>query len=108
MKFFRAERVGKLMREELAKMIIREVEFGALVTITEVEVEKKLEHARVLVSVLPASKEKSVLAALKKEAGHFQHLLLKKINIKPMPRIAFEIDRGLANAAKVEKALLDG
>jgi len=33
--------------------------------------------------------------------------LLKKINIKPMPRLIFEIDRGLEHAANVEKALLN-
>jgi ribosome-binding factor A len=38
--------------------------------------------------------------------GNLQHLLNKKMNIRPMPRISFEIDGGLENAAKVEKALL--
>ena len=104
---FRADRVGKLIREELAKMIVREMEFeGALVTITEVEVDKKLERANVDVSVIPSSAGDAALSALVKAAGHFQHLLLKKINIKPMPRIIFKLDHGPENAAKVEKALL--
>jgi ribosome-binding factor A len=102
---FRAERVGKLIREELSKMILREVELPALATITEVEVDKKLEGARVKVSVLPASGEKAVLTELTTRAGYFQHLLLKKINIKPMPRILFVIDHGFENAALVEKLL---
>ena len=86
-------------------MIIREMELPALATITAVEVDKNLEGARVEVSVIPASGEKAVLAALTERAGHFQHLLLKKINIKPMPRIFFAIDHGSENAAKVEKLL---
>ena len=102
---FRTERVGKLIREELSKMILREVELPALATITEVEVDKELEGARVKVSVLPASGEKAVLAALTGRAGYLQHLLLKKINIKPMPRIFFVIDHGFENAALVEKLL---
>jgi len=102
---FRSERVGKLIREELSKMILREVELSALATITEVEVDKKLEGARVKVSVLPATGEKAVLAALEQKAGYLQHLLLKKINIKPMPRIFFVIDHGFENAALVEKLL---
>ena len=104
---FRSERVGKLIREELSKMILREVELPALATITEVKVDKKLEGARVEVSVLPstAAFEKAVLAALESKAGYLQHLLLKKINIKPMPRIFFVIDHGFENAAKVEKLL---
>ena len=103
---FRSERVGKLIREELSKMILREVELPALATITEVEVDKKLDGARVKVSVIPASRRrKRCSASWQSTPGHFQYLLLRKINIKPMPRIFFEIDHGLENAAKVEKLL---
>ena len=106
MRFFRSERVQKVIREELAKIVLREFEFpDALVTITEVEVDKKLEHARVLVSVLPTGESDAALAALEKRAGHLQHLLNVKMNIRPMPRIAFALDRGPENAARVEKAL---
>ena len=95
------------MREELALILERDFEFpGALVTITEVVVGKKLEHADVKVSVLPEKFADAALEKLGAAAGHLQHLLLKKINIKPMPRIAFSLDRGPENAAKVEKALL--
>lgn len=104
---FRSERVGKLIREELSKMILREVELPALVTITEVEIDKKLDGARVKLSVIPSTQADNVLAILKASAGHLQYLLLRKINIKPMPRIFFEVDHGLENAALVEKILED-
>jgi len=47
-----------------------------------------------------------VLKNLVKNQKHLQHLLLRKINIKPMPEIRFKIDIGLERAAEVEKALL--
>lgn len=107
MRFFRSDRVQKLIREELAKIIIREMEFGnALVTITEVGVDKKLEHAEVRVSVIPSEAAPRALAALKEWTGKLQYLLTKKINIKPMPRIAFALDLGPGNAANVEKVIL--
>ncbi len=108
MRFFRAERVGKLLREELAKIIEREIEFapGVLVTVTEAEVDKKLEHARVKVGVIPSSAGGASLKALTASAGRLQFLATKKLNIKPMPRIVFVLDRGTENAANVEKALL--
>ncbi len=107
MRFFRSERVGKLIRAELSKIIIREVEFpDALVTITGVTVDKKLERAKVSVSAIPSSAGDAALAELQKRTGYLQHLLMKKINIKPMPRISFYIDHGVENAAAVEKALL--
>ncbi|MEK7608685.1 MAG: ribosome-binding factor A [Patescibacteria group bacterium] len=104
---YRPLRVGKLIREELGMLIQRELEFpGALVTITEVEVAKKLDLARVLVSIIPSNKVEESLKELNRRRDHLQYLLLRKINIKPMPQILFEIDFGPENAAKVEKALL--
>ena len=106
MRFFRSDRVSKVIREELSKIIIREFEFGgALATITSVDVDKKLEHASVNVSVLPSAQSERVLADLERSAGHLQHLLNQKMNIRPMPRISFVPDHGIENAAKVEKLL---
>lgn len=107
MKFFRSQRVQSLIKDQLGIIITRELEFaGALVTIMEVDVDKKMEYAKVMVSVIPSEKAEASLAELQKSAGYLQHLLLKKINIKPMPRIGFVLDRGPENAANVEKALL--
>lgn len=104
----RSDRVATLVRNELGKIIIRELEFpGALVTIFSVEVTKKLDYAKVHVSVIPSGKADSAMRILKRERGRLQHLLLHKINIKPMPEISFILDRGLEKAAEIEKALLD-
>jgi ribosome-binding factor A len=107
MKFFRSERVSELVKEQVSLLMVRECDFrGALATVTTVDVDKKLEHAKINVSVIPAAKAGDVLKDLEKNVGHLQHLLMKKINIKPMPRIAFAIDYGYENAAKVEKKLM--
>ncbi len=105
----RAERVQSLIQAELSKIIIREVEFpeGALATITSVEVDKKLEWANVLVSVIPSSFAAKAVQLLEKSVGELQYLLMKKLNIKPMPRIRFELDRGPEHAAVVEKLLIE-
>lgn len=104
---YRSLRVAELIRDELGKLLVRDLEFGStLVTITEVRVTDKLDHAKVLVSILPEAEVVPVLKILHDAQGELQHKLLKKINIKPMPRIAFELDRGPENAAKIEKALL--
>lgn len=107
MRFHRTERVSKLIREELSKIIGKECEFpGLLVTLTSVDVDKNMEHAKVGVSVLPESGEEYAMHELERRTGWLQHLLFVKINIRPMPMIAFRIDRGFENAAEVEKALL--
>jgi ribosome-binding factor A len=105
---FRTLRVGNLIREELGALILRNVEFdGALVTITEVDVTKKLDTARVKVSIIPSNRAKDALASLTKARGELQFQLGRKLNIKPMPKIMFEIDHRPEHAAKVEKILLD-
>ena len=105
---FRREKVSSLIQEELNNLLIREIEFkDALVTLTGVDVSSDLEVARVRFSVIPSEKSGYVLKILEKFKGRLQNWLLKKINIKPMPRLMFEIDYGIANAAKVEKLLID-
>jgi ribosome-binding factor A len=105
---YRPLRVGKLIREELAEIVLREVEFpDAFVTITGVDVDKKLETAVVRLGVLPPSSGGEVMKIIKGAGARLQRLLTEKINIKPMPRIRFEIDHGTENAAKIEKLLID-
>lgn len=104
----RPQRVGSLIQEKLAEIMVREMEFsGALVTITGVDVAKDLENAAVSFSVFPSDKSEKILGILNKFQGRLQYLLMKKISIKPMPRIHFRIDYGPENAATVEKALLE-
>ena len=108
MQFFRSQRVEKLVREELSKILVREFEFpNALATVTEVQVDKKMDHAKAMISIIPSSAEESALHMLNKNIGTIQHMLLRKINIKPMPRISFVLDRGMENAARVEKKILE-
>ena len=108
MKFHRPQRLSSLIREKLGMMIERELEFpGALVTLTDVEVNEELEHAVVHFSVLPSEKSERVLEVLNKFRNGLQFKLSRKLNIRPMPEIMFRIDYGLKNAAAVEKALLE-
>lgn len=104
----RPERVSDLIIEELNNLMLREIEVpDALVTITDVEVLKDLSRAVVKISVLPSEKSDLALKILEKNRSHLQYLLLRKMNIKPMPQIFFKIDRGLEKAAVIEKRLLE-
>lgn len=110
---YRPLRVSGLIQEELGKILLREVDLASvLITITSVDIDKKMERAIVYISVLatgPNKGEKNIEAALRqleKRQGYFQFLLTRKLNIKPMPTIIFKRDRGLERAAKVEGALL--
>jgi len=88
---YRNLRVAKLIQEELGKIIQREIDFGnsVIVTITEVEVLKDLSQAKIKIGVMPESGAEEVLNLLNNRQPFLQNLLMKRINIKPMPGIVF-------------------
>ncbi len=107
--YTRSERVTSLIQSELSSIILREVEFpiGVLVTMASMDLDKKMERAIIGISVIPNDKADMALRMLTNRAGYLQSLLLKKINIKPMPQLVFMIDKGFENAANIEKLLID-
>lgn len=105
----RKDRVKSLVQEALSAIVLREVEFnpGILATITDVEVTAKLDYAKVYVAVLPVDRADEALTRLNKRLPYLQHLLYKKMNIRPTPTISFIIDKGAEAASRVERALLE-
>ncbi|MEK7114892.1 MAG: ribosome-binding factor A [Patescibacteria group bacterium] len=103
MKFHRSERVSSLIKEELNQIILRELEFdGAVVTIIDAEVASDLETVMVKVGVYPSNKGPDVLVQLLKRRPHLQFLLLRKINIKPMPKLMFKLEQEIENKDNLE------
>lgn len=108
MAYQRHQRVESLIHEELDKLILKELEFeGALVTVTNVDVQKDLDYANIGISVIPAERAEGALAHLNNNLRQLQHLLLRKLNIKPMPELRFRLDMGLKKAAELEKQFME-
>ncbi|OGY68684.1 MAG: hypothetical protein A2586_00670 [Candidatus Harrisonbacteria bacterium RIFOXYD1_FULL_40_9] len=104
---YREERLNKTIRDELSLLVAREVELGTLTTITEVDVRDTHEDATVKISVIPSSKADEALKILQRESGRLRSLLSRKIRIRAIPRLVFEIDHGPEKAADIEKMFLD-
>lgn len=108
MRTHRTERLSSLLREELAFMFARDIELpGFFVTVTDVLVSDDHSHAVVRVSFLPSEGALKAFKQLEKELPRFEHVLWRKLNIRPMPHLSLEVDHGPENAARVEKALLE-
>jgi ribosome-binding factor A len=103
----RMEKVNELVRQKTAEIVAKEVSFkpGAFVTVTKARVSPDLRHAAVSVSVLPLSEGEYVLKTLKKELYSLQRSLNRQLHMKPLPRIAFELDSTEDEAQKVEDIL---
>ena len=104
----RQERLNSLIQEELSKIITRDLEFdGALTTVTKVEVSDDLFNAIIGISVIPSSKSKETLKILSENKGRLKHSLLKKLKIRVVPQLNFDIDRGPEKSAQIEKIIIE-
>lgn len=102
----RLQRVNELLREEVSKLLLREIDFGqSLLTVTKVETSVDLKQAKIMISVLPEEKSQRALQILEKNIFHLQQLLNKKLNMRPVPKIYFQIDKSAVNAQRIEELL---
>lgn len=104
----RALRVNELIRKELSRMLLTEVELsdGCLVTILGVDTSKDLKHANVWFSVLPEKLGGTALKKLRQCQSHLQYLINKELSMKPIPKLSFRLDQTEVEASKIE-GLLD-
>ena len=102
----RIKRINELLRQEISKLILREIEFeDILVTVNQVETSADLSHAKVKISVLPDKKEGLALKVINKKIYQLQQELNKKLYMKIVPKIQFEIDQAEVKAQRIEEIL---
>ena len=90
---YRNLRVAELIKEELSRIFLKELDLaeGVFLTITQVEVDKKLLEAKVKLGILPYEKGPETFKYIESRKRKLQFLLSRKIEIKPMPTLKFEI-----------------
>lgn len=94
MKPYRNLKIASLIQHELGEMLPREFDFdGALVTIVDVEVGEKMEEAFVKLSILPLHRGPEMFKMIEDRKRELWGKLLRKMNIKPMPRLVFKIEQ---------------
>lgn len=105
----RIEQVNDLIREELGKIVDRDVDFAetVLVTITRVVTSSDLHYADVFLSVLPVTQEVAAVELLERHIGSVQRSLNRKLRMRPVPRIKFLIDKEQKRADRIEKLLAE-
>ncbi|MEK7580167.1 MAG: 30S ribosome-binding factor RbfA [Patescibacteria group bacterium] len=103
----RQERISELIQQELSQIILREVEMpeGSLLTITGVEVDKDCLTAKVFLSIFPFRYRQRVLRELGKRVGYLQFLLNRKLGMRLVPKIFFELDETEERASKIEELI---
>ena len=103
----RIPRVNALIKRELSQIFLKEVDFprGVLVTIIKVESSADLKEVKVYISIMPDSKTGRISEILNKIIYGIQQSLNKRLRMRPIPRIRFEMEKKTKEAAKIEELL---
>jgi ribosome-binding factor A len=101
--FPRARRVGDQIQRELSQLIRTELKDPRVrqVTVTEVQVTRDLEHAKVFVSVLGSDDAAAAVTALTHAAGHLRRLLGREMRLRVVPELRFVEDRVLVEGSRL-------
>lgn len=106
--FRRTDRVGDLMRGEIADVLLRRVKDPRIgfVTVTGVKVSPDLRHATVFVSLLDeGTAAAETLAALARASGFVRVELGRRMRLKNTPELFFRHDTTPSRAAHLEAVL---
>jgi ribosome-binding factor A len=103
----RIEKVNSLLTGEVAKILLKEMEFprGSLVSVTRAEATKDLKEAKIFISVLPFEKHRRILEILEKNVYWIQQIINKKLVMRPMPKIIFKIDSSIEEMDNLNRLL---
>ena len=108
MSYKRTARINEQLRQEISLLIREEVRDPrvGLATITSVETSPELDHARVYVTAMGEEDEKEeVVAGLKSAAVFIRGQLGRRLHMRRIPELHFELDRKLENALRIESLL---
>jgi len=102
----RIKKVNELLKHEISQLLLKEIDFSnILVTITNIDTSKDLRQAKIKLSVIPLGKSEDVLKIIKRNIFQLQRELNRKLHMKPLPRIRFEIDQTEVKAQRIEEIL---
>lgn len=104
----RLERVNQLVKEELSRVLQRELKDPRLgfVTVTEVDVSPDLRVAKVYVSVLGSEGQwVASFKALESARGFMWNWLRRHLDLRVTPELLFRPDHSMEHAARMQTLL---
>jgi ribosome-binding factor A len=104
----RQQRTAEQIQQILSDLFLRELQDPRLheVTITEVTVDRELEHADVFVNALGDElRQSEVMTALEKATGFLRHELVTRMRLRKAPHLHFHWDPRQAHFQEVEDIL---
>lgn len=104
----RVLKAAEAIREVVSTAILLEIRDPRVrdVTVTRVEVSSDMRNAKVFISVMGDEAQESLcLHGLRSSAGFLQQKVGQRIETRYIPRLSFEIDKGVKNSLKISELL---
>ena len=103
-------KVGEEIRRAIADVLIRgEVHsidlFGASITVSEVRVSPDMKNATVFIMPLAGEQKEEKLEALRVASPEIRYLVSKKVRLRYMPKLFFQLDNSFEEAERINKLL---
>lgn len=103
----RSQRVGDLLREEIADIVIFKLKDPRIgfITITGVDVTDDIKNAKVYVSILKDEDKETTLEILNTAKSFIRFELSKRLRMKFIPSIEFRLDISIDYGSRIDKLL---
>ncbi len=105
----RVERLQELIKQEMSKMLLKEIKDPRIgfVTVTDVEVTGDLREAKIYVSVMGGEEKiQESLEGLQSALGFIRREIGRRIRLRFTPEISFALDTSLDYGEHIQKLLL--
>lgn len=93
----------EVIKKAATRFLLEEASGSSLITVTNVSVTPRFEHATVFFTVFPTDKEKTALEFAKRKRSEFKEYLKSETRISRIPFIDFEIDYGEKNRQRIDE-----
>jgi len=107
--FKRSARVGDLIRQEVADILLNKIKHKDLgfITVTGAKVTDDLRHATIYLSVMGPDDGRKTVHKISSSSAFIRGELAKRLQIKFVPSLSFRIDESIAYGRKID-SILDG
>ncbi len=105
----RSARVGDLIREEVADILLHKIKHKDLgfITVTGAKVSDDLRHATIYLSVMGTDDERKTVHKISSASSFIRTELGKRLQMKYVPSLSFRIDESIAYGRNIDSILDD-
>jgi ribosome-binding factor A len=107
--FHRSDRVSAQLRRELGTLVHEAVRNHGLpsVSVSDVEVTRDMEHAKVFVTALQPERAPEAMKALKALAPEIRYQLAQSVKMRHVPELHFQYDASYDRGERIDNLLRD-